>query len=472
MKPWSFLLGVLVSVSLVCSISCVTKETPVSENYSETKYEIEYKTETYTDTGDIVISTTEGKAYPSPVAKWEAPLYFSGQGSGTGMKYYGYEIDTSKHTRSQVKITLAKAADGYIEVVDLTGLGQIPKMPTTVSRWREEDPKTGDLWLNPEEQAWLDKLEAIDPARTIASQSMKDLAGQEIRFNATNVKTFGIFANTWNAHAITSVELSWFDDVVEKGPVAKERQVPYQVPYEVETQRTVMQKYSVPFWETMFDGKTLSSAPISPATPTEPTPAAPAAAETETNAPTFSLAYKDDFSNIDSGWSQVSGDWGSCGYEDGEYSISVEKNNWFRYQLRSLDQLDDFAVEVEVQKLSQGIGDAAGIVFRVHKEQDNDGFYVFWIDNSRGAYAVQKYDNGLAPELKGITESPYINENALNRLKGVCIGSQIEVYVNDHKLTTVTDTSFSSGSVGLVVESGDRYPAHFHFDNFKVYTRD
>ncbi len=254
MRPWSLFLGIIISVSFVFTVSCVSKEVPVTETYFQTEYMYEYKTETYTATEDVVIDTSEGRTYPSPVKKWQANLYFAGAGSGTGMKYYGYEIDTGKHTRSEVKITLSEIGEGFIMVIDLTGLGQIPNMPVTISAWREEDPKTGDLWLNPAEEAWIDKLEAIttNPERVLVSQSMDADTGSEITFDATGIKTFAILANTWNAYAITNVTLFWADDIVEKRTVTKERRVSYQVPYQVEKQRTVTRTKLVPFWEAIF----------------------------------------------------------------------------------------------------------------------------------------------------------------------------------------------------------------------------
>jgi hypothetical protein len=76
--------------------------------------------------------------------------------------------------------------------------------------------------------------------------------GDEISFDTKGVKEFAILANTWNVHAIISVKLVWSDDIIEKRTVTKERQVPYEVPVQVEKQRTVMQTKKVPFWEAIF----------------------------------------------------------------------------------------------------------------------------------------------------------------------------------------------------------------------------
>jgi hypothetical protein len=234
----SLLVSMVVAISLVFTVSCVNKEVPVTETYYETEYKTEYRTETYTTTEDVVVRTSEGKTYLTPISKGYAGIYFKGVGSeDTGTYYYSYEIDTSKHTRSQVKIM------GQGRVYDLTGVGQISPSPTVIGE--------GGLVSTPEEQAWLDNLNAIltNPERILGYST-----GQvgEISFDAKGIKEFAILANTWNAYAISSVRLVWSDDIIEKRTVTKERQVPYEVPVQVEKQRTVMQTKKVPFWEVIF----------------------------------------------------------------------------------------------------------------------------------------------------------------------------------------------------------------------------
>jgi hypothetical protein len=77
-------------------------------------------------------------------------------------------------------------------------------------------------------------------------------AGNQIVFDANGVGEFGIFATTWNAYAIRSVRLVWTDEVIGPKTVTGERQVPYQVPYQVEKQRTVYKSERVPFWDAIL----------------------------------------------------------------------------------------------------------------------------------------------------------------------------------------------------------------------------
>ena len=82
MKKLSLLL-VLV-ISLVFTVSCVTKEVPVTETYYETEYKTEYKTEMYTEVENVVVSTSERRIFLEPVRKWQTAMYFQAAGGTLG----------------------------------------------------------------------------------------------------------------------------------------------------------------------------------------------------------------------------------------------------------------------------------------------------------------------------------------------------------------------------------------------------
>jgi hypothetical protein len=470
-----FLILFIVSL-LIVNISCISKEMPVTETYYETEYRTEYKTEIYTTTEDVVVKTTESKTYIYPILKWQTGLYFSRVGSGIGMSYYyGYEISAAEHSTIKVEVSISQSAlkqTGGIGIYDLTGLGQIPNAPATTQMGTY---KSGIYVPPPVIQEWLDRVNSVltNSTRTLSYLDTKTGADR-IVFDAKGIKEFCILANTWNAQPISSVQLVWADDIIEPRTVSKEKEVPYKVPYQVEKQRTVIQTKKIPFWEVWK---------INPLAETEPSPPStietkPAMTETSSNMTTTEASpaiISDDFSNSNSGWGTSSDDWAKFAYENGEYSISIGKMNWFGYHLNSVSgKLGDFTAEVDVKKISQGTDDAAGIVFKDQRRQGKDSFYVFWVDSNYGTYAIQKYlEDVWVPNLQDFAPSNYINKGAdTNRLKVVCKGSQIEVYANDYKLAAVTDTSLSNGFIGLAIETFTSPNAHYHFDNFKLHTND
>jgi hypothetical protein len=190
---------------------------------------------------------------------------------------------------------------------------------------------------------------------------------------------------------------------------------------------------------------------------------------------TSGAIFEDDFSNPNSGWFTASPEGTEFAYEDGKYSVSIKKANWGGWGTPPTTRIGvqkDFTAEVDVRSLSEVGNDAAGVVFRVQQEeQDKYNYYAFLVSSTSGNYAIRKgIKNEWAPNLKNFTPSSYINKGAnTNQLKVVCQGSQIEVYANGYKLATVTDSSLTSGYVGLAVETFTSPNAHYHFDNFKLY---
>jgi serine/threonine-protein kinase len=189
------------------------------------------------------------------------------------------------------------------------------------------------------------------------------------------------------------------------------------------------------------------------------------------SSPTELISFEDDFSNANSGWPLGPKDWGEFAYESGEYSVLIKKvNSWGCVtNLSRIGVQKDFTAEVDVRKLSQGTDDLAGIAFRWQSGPDGANLYLFSVNNNNGSYRIGKVvKNEWATDIIGPTQSNHIKRDT-NRLKVVCQGSQIEVYVNGHKLVTRTDTLFTSGYVGLAVTTFSDTDTHYHFDNFKIY---
>jgi hypothetical protein len=248
MRKLGMIFSVFMMAWLLLATSCVAREVPTVETYYETEYRTEYRTETYTETVDAVIESKQGKSYLSPRIKWHTDLVAPGfEGSG-GTYYYGYQLVPSGHSNAQVEIRISPGAQqqkGLVRVYDLTGIGQIPPRPTPFKDWY-----TG---LYPEELDWLNKFNyLLSTARLLGEVRTGVGMDDYIVFDADGITEFGIFATTWHIYPISSVRLIWVDEVIGKTTVTKERQVPYQVPYQVEKQRTVTKIQKVPVWEVIL----------------------------------------------------------------------------------------------------------------------------------------------------------------------------------------------------------------------------
>jgi hypothetical protein len=248
MRRFGIICFAFIMAGLLLATSCVVREVPTVETYYETEYRTEYRTETYTETVDAVVESKQGKKYLSPKIKWYTNLVFSGFESSGGTYYYGYQLDPSGHSNAQVEIRISQVAQqqkGLVRVYDLTGIGQIPPRPTPFKDWY--------MGLYPEELNWLNTFNyTLSTARLLGEVRTGTGMDDYIAFDAYGITEFGILATTWNAYSISSVYLSWVDEIIGKTTVTKERQVPYQVPYQVEKQRTVTKIQKVPVWEVIL----------------------------------------------------------------------------------------------------------------------------------------------------------------------------------------------------------------------------
>lgn len=206
---------------------------------------------------------------------------------------------------------------------------------------------------------------------------------------------------------------------------------------------------------------------------------------TSTATPTTpsSIILEDDFSNSSSGWYVGSNEYAELAYENGEYSVLQKEAGYQKFALayNTTTQGDfpievgDFTIEVDVRDISGVSGTWAGITFRYTVAQcEGDycplNYYLFYVRPSDGAYKIWKVLRSEWTALTDWTESSYIKTGGdTNHLKVVCRGAQIEVYANGQKLITITDSSLTSGYVGVGVAAYEQANAHCHFDNFKLY---
>lgn len=103
-----------------------------------------------------------------------------------------------------------------------------------------------------------------------------------------------------------------------------------------------------------------------------------------------------------------------------------------------------------------------GIVFRA---QDYKNFYVFSI-TGEGYYRFMKYVDGEWTKIVGLTLSHAIKHgNTTNNLQVSAEGSTFGFYINDQFVNWATDTSFSSGLIGVIVGDGT---IHMTLDSAQV----
>ncbi len=242
----------VITCSFLLMTACVTIQVPTTETYYETEYRTEYKTETYTETQNVVISSKQDKKYLQPIVKWNDRLSFTGPAGQYSTYYYGYSPADSDfspygHSSVQVKVNISGWAlqqGDTITVYDMTSAGQIPTPPTAINYF--ESSYNYAMWFD---TVLIPKLNS---ARIIGKLDAGAVGPDYLTFDAKGMTDFAILVNSYNFYTISSVELTWSDDVTEQRTVTKQRQVPTQVPVQVARQRTVIETEQVPFWEAIW----------------------------------------------------------------------------------------------------------------------------------------------------------------------------------------------------------------------------
>ncbi|NMC35119.1 MAG: DUF2167 domain-containing protein [Veillonellaceae bacterium] len=177
------------------------------------------------------------------------------------------------------------------------------------------------------------------------------------------------------------------------------------------------------------------------------------------------VLFEDDFSKTSSGWDQTTSESGTTDYKDGTYQILV---NQTQYDLWANPgkSFTDVSTEVDAVMIGGPVDNDFGIICR-YKDTSN---YYFGIISSDGYYAIGYVKDGkqdifadqleFSDAIKQGTES--------NRIRFDCVGSTLTLYANGTQLTQVTDSTLTSGDVGLMAGTFDTAGTNVSFDNFVV----
>ncbi len=178
------------------------------------------------------------------------------------------------------------------------------------------------------------------------------------------------------------------------------------------------------------------------------------------------VLYQDDFSDSNSGWPVASDADKAASYTaDGKYllqAITVKQDVW----AHPGQNFSDAVIEADAAKASGPDNNGFGLVCRF---QDNNNFY-FFMTSSDGYQAIGMYQNGTSKYLTAEKmQSTDAVTSGVNHLRADCVGSTLTFYINGQKVSSATDSTFTSGDVGVMVGTFDEPNVGVTFDNFAVY---
>jgi len=155
------------------------------------------------------------------------------------------------------------------------------------------------------------------------------------------------------------------------------------------------------------------------------------------------MLYCEDFATKESQWCTIGTDFMDFAWSPYKYTITVKVKDeeWFCFRR---GEYDNFAIEVEAQSLSAA-GGAYGVSFRRSAEGH---YYNVLIDSRQGQYVMNKVIAKTA-DAKW-SPSPLIKPGLNKNLIGVIAqGNTFTIYINRVPVTTVTDSAFAKGLVGI-----------------------
>jgi hypothetical protein len=174
--------------------------------------------------------------------------------------------------------------------------------------------------------------------------------------------------------------------------------------------------------------------------------------------------YRDSFGNSDSGWCEDSDDTSALSYSSGKYVFEVSDTEWFVW-CNPEENFDDIHLEV----IAENPGGTSDTVFGLmcHYQSASDDFYYVGI-TSAGDYTIRLYQAGEDDILAEGTSDDIPADADTYTLGMDCAGGQIALYVNGTQIDSASDSTYSSGDIGLFAWTGDEVPAEVRFDDLVV----
>ena len=184
--------------------------------------------------------------------------------------------------------------------------------------------------------------------------------------------------------------------------------------------------------------------------------------------PSSTALYRDNFSSSDSGWCVDSSASSSTDYSGGEYVVKVLQKNWLVW-CNPGQNFGDIHVEVTTKNAGSTSDSYFGVICNDQKNEaaKTESFYYLGL-SSDGHYTISLSQNGtdkvLAEDM-----STAIATNAVSYTVGAdCGGGHLALYVDGAKIASASDSTFTTGDVGLFAWTGEKSPAEIHFDDIVV----
>lgn len=197
----------------------------------------------------------------------------------------------------------------------------------------------------------------------------------------------------------------------------------------------------------------------------------PTATEGPTAIPTSDIfsggqtVYRDDFESL-TGWYTGSSDTFLVEFLEGGYHMVVNMVTGPApvYSVRKYS-FEDIFVSIDVMRYEGEDDSYFGVVCRY---TDQSNYYRFDL-YTQGEYEIAKKIGGVFTSLvRDVLDKPLKTDGSPNNIRAACVGTTLQLYVNDKLAATVTDKDLTSGYTGIIAGTDVEPGLDVLFDNFII----
>jgi hypothetical protein len=183
--------------------------------------------------------------------------------------------------------------------------------------------------------------------------------------------------------------------------------------------------------------------------------------------PGLNSVMQDDFSSSDSGWGTGTDSSSSVEYSNGGFAMTVYQPFYVTWSTPNTEVYENTHIEVSVANTSADPEALFGII--CNEQGSTQAFYYVGVSPD-GYYAFIKSSVALDDVFLKEGTSDVISSSASSMKIGLdCGNGSLVLYINGQQIDSVTDSSYTSGEIGLFAASDDQESgASVVFDDFVV----
>jgi S1-C subfamily serine protease len=176
------------------------------------------------------------------------------------------------------------------------------------------------------------------------------------------------------------------------------------------------------------------------------------------------ILFEDNFDPPDPGWYEWDNDISQGEFVNGDMNLSLFEENYFTYN--NLDLIFTDVILSTYVHIITPAGDASyGLICRY---QDENNFYSLEISED-GYFSIWLYLDGEFEALYDWEQTDYIPSSGSYEIAASCIGNELGLAVDGHVLAYINDNTFSSGGVGMIIETYEIPAFMIAFEDYIVF---